>query len=86
MDTIYYTVKYKYSSDAWGMRSVKEDEVRFENLLSMYEYIAENLEEKQIISIQQVIVQDMDIKKNFTIAKQSSSYKIEFENAGCFCP
>lgn len=82
METISYIVKYKYQSDAWGMRSIKEDEVRFENLLSMYEYIAENLQEKQIVSIQQVIVQEMDIKKNFTIAKQSSSYKVELEGAG----
>lgn len=45
MDTIYYLVKYKYFSDSWGMRSLKEDEVRFENLPSMYEYIVERLEE-----------------------------------------
>lgn len=45
MDTIYYLVKYKYFSDSWGMSSLKEDEVRFENLPSMYEYIVEKLEE-----------------------------------------
>ena len=79
MDTIYYLVKYKYFSDSWGMRSLKEDEVRFENLPSMYEYIAERLEENQITSIQQVIVKELDIGENFKVAKQSSSYKVELE-------
>ena len=79
MDTIYYLVKYKYFSDSWGMRSLKEDEVRFENLPSMYEYIAERLEENQITSIQQVIVKELDIGENFKVAKQSLSYKVELE-------
>lgn len=80
MDTIYYTVKYNYRSTAWGGRSVREDEVKFKSLLEMYKYIAENFTEGQIINIRQVIVQEMDVKKNYTIAKQSLSYKIEFED------
>lgn len=82
MATLYYIVKYNYLSTAWGGRSVREDEVKFKSLSEMYKYIAENFTEGQILSIQQVIVQEMDVKKNYIIAKQSSSYKIEFEDAG----
>lgn len=82
MDTTYYIVKYKYFSDNWGVRSIKEGEIKFESLPKMYGYIAENFEEKQIISIQQVQVQELDVKKNYMLAKQSFSYKVELRG---FC-
>lgn len=77
MDTIYYVVKYKHFSNNWGVTSIKEDKVKFDSLFKMYEYIAENFQEGQILGIQQVTVQEMDVNKNYTIAKQAASYKVE---------
>nr|DAY41711.1 MAG TPA: hypothetical protein [Caudoviricetes sp.] len=77
MNTTYYIVKYKYFFNAWGVKSIREDEIKFESLSEMYEYIAENFQEGQILGIQQVMVQEMDVNKNYTIAKQAASYKVE---------
>ena len=76
-----YILKYKYLSEKWGMRSMKEGDTQLSTLPEVYSYIVANEDTVKFIGLQEVTVTELDIEEHIKLAKQSSSYIIDYEIA-----